>query len=377
MMQNNLKDQEGQSLILITFLAVAIIAFMGLLLDGGRVYAARRQSQNAADAAAFAAARELVTRNNNGTNNGAAEDAKILTVARSFATQNGVSAASDVVAYYINSDGSQGNAIGVYGYVPTTAIGVRVQATAHTQPFMIAIVNGGNQIDTESQATMKSGILTQFNGAMPMTVKYQSFSYGQTVQMMGQTTGPGGFQWLAETANTSCQGGGSAQDLANAIQNPPSTITKQADPSGNYLNPTNDASVNNLDHYFCSSTGISGADAVASALDYWLSLPVAQRHWIIPVYDYSCQVTDTNCTGGGNGSKMVYHIKAFAEFIPTGYYLSNSHSNGITKADCSLLDPSNPPQCVQGTFQGFTSLGHGDSGQVCDTSSGCALWLSE
>jgi hypothetical protein len=50
------RTERGQALVLIIFAIVAIFAFAGVALDGGRVYSERRRAQNAADAAAFAAA---------------------------------------------------------------------------------------------------------------------------------------------------------------------------------------------------------------------------------------------------------------------------------------------------------------------------------
>lgn len=48
------KHQRGQALILIVLATTALIAITGLAVDGGIAYAARRQAQNAADAASLA-----------------------------------------------------------------------------------------------------------------------------------------------------------------------------------------------------------------------------------------------------------------------------------------------------------------------------------
>ena len=49
----------GQSMILFAVAVVAILGFLGLVLDGGRIYFEKRRLQGAADAGAFAAAQEL------------------------------------------------------------------------------------------------------------------------------------------------------------------------------------------------------------------------------------------------------------------------------------------------------------------------------
>jgi Flp pilus assembly protein TadG len=50
------KHENGQALILIVLSIVALVAITGLAVDGGIVYASRRQAQNAADSAAMAGA---------------------------------------------------------------------------------------------------------------------------------------------------------------------------------------------------------------------------------------------------------------------------------------------------------------------------------
>ncbi len=51
--------QRGQTLVAVAVMLVVLIGFLGLVIDGGNVYAQRRQMQNAADASALAGARVL------------------------------------------------------------------------------------------------------------------------------------------------------------------------------------------------------------------------------------------------------------------------------------------------------------------------------
>ena len=53
---NHKKSEKGQAIILIVFAIVGLVGLTGLTVDGGLVYADRRQAQNAADSAALAAA---------------------------------------------------------------------------------------------------------------------------------------------------------------------------------------------------------------------------------------------------------------------------------------------------------------------------------
>jgi hypothetical protein len=76
-------SERGQSLVVVILLFLAFIAVLGLVLDGGRVYAARRQAQNAADAGALAGATHLCTYIDQANVEAAAEG-----VARDYALKN-------------------------------------------------------------------------------------------------------------------------------------------------------------------------------------------------------------------------------------------------------------------------------------------------
>ncbi len=55
-----LPRESGQALVIVAVILVALVGLLGLVIDGGNVYAQRRQMQNAADAAALAGARALI-----------------------------------------------------------------------------------------------------------------------------------------------------------------------------------------------------------------------------------------------------------------------------------------------------------------------------
>src|SRR5262245_61534210 len=108
MKPNQYTSEEGQSMVLIALAFVALLVMAGLVIDGGRDYTARRQSQNASDAAAFAGAEVLAAR----TGNGLSDDRKVRDAIYAYALNNGVSATSDVVANY-----TRFGLTGVYGTV--------------------------------------------------------------------------------------------------------------------------------------------------------------------------------------------------------------------------------------------------------------------
>lgn len=53
---NRNRSESGQAIVFIAIALVAMFGFVGLAVDGGRVYSEQRRAQNAADAAAYAAA---------------------------------------------------------------------------------------------------------------------------------------------------------------------------------------------------------------------------------------------------------------------------------------------------------------------------------
>ena len=52
-------DDRGATMILFAVVLIGLLALSGLVIDGGRLFAERRQQQNAADFASMAATREL------------------------------------------------------------------------------------------------------------------------------------------------------------------------------------------------------------------------------------------------------------------------------------------------------------------------------
>ena len=75
---NGKSIERGQSIVLLMLVVVGILAFAALSVDGGIIYSQRRQSQIAADSAAFTAALAI------------AEDLDYVAAARSQAAANGI-----------------------------------------------------------------------------------------------------------------------------------------------------------------------------------------------------------------------------------------------------------------------------------------------
>lgn len=70
-------QQRGQTLVIVAIMLVVLVGFLGLVVDGGNVYAQRRQMQNAADAAALAGARAMAVDGHSAVEGAAAEYAQM------------------------------------------------------------------------------------------------------------------------------------------------------------------------------------------------------------------------------------------------------------------------------------------------------------
>lgn len=279
-------NQLGQSLVIIAIMMTAILAFLGLLIDGGRAYEGRRICQNAADSGAFSGAQALTVR----TGNDSAADLKIKTTISTFAIANGAASAANVSANYIYDDGSLGPVIGS-GAVPSTATGVKVNVSLSFQPFLLTVLSGSASAAVSATATAQSGPPTEMDNLMPMTLQTQTFTYGVPYQLFGNVTGSGAFQWLSYDCLSS------NGDLVD------------------YLTQAKSSGVVEVGDSVCSGPGVENSHTVNEALDAWLAKPADERIWTIPIYDY---VT-------ASGSNLLYHIVAFALFEFDGYRFTGSN----------------------------------------------------
>lgn len=135
-MTNPVKEENGQSVVLIALALVAVLAMLGLVYDGANAYAQRRRMQNSADAASLAGARVLALRENNN----AQTEQDILTAVNSYATNNG--GPTTITGIFIDNSGSQvGAQIGVNGGVPGGATGVRVTSRIGFPTFFLGVIN--------------------------------------------------------------------------------------------------------------------------------------------------------------------------------------------------------------------------------------------
>jgi hypothetical protein len=133
-------------LVLFVLALVAIIAGVGLVIDGGFAFAQRRSEQNAADLAAFAGANALL--------NG----------------QNATAAAMAAAAANDYTDGVNGTNVDV----SVTSTTVKVDITAPHANYFAGVV-GQPSWDVSVTATALAGIPTKFSGIAPFILSQENF----------------------------------------------------------------------------------------------------------------------------------------------------------------------------------------------------------
>lgn len=159
--------QRGQVIVIFTLALVAMIAMVGLVIDGGAAFAQRRGQQNAADLAALAGADALY----NGRT-----DAEAVTVAQAAAASNG--AAGMNVNVSVNS--------GI----------VKVDVTAPHRNYFAAVV-GQPTWQIATTATALAGIPNTASGAAPVIMPIDDFNADGSpkAEYMAANCAPAGCLW--------------------------------------------------------------------------------------------------------------------------------------------------------------------------------------
>jgi hypothetical protein len=169
-----MRKERGQAIILVVFAMVALLALVGLAIDGGRLYSARRRTQNAADAAAIAGTRELAQVIMSCGSGTGAQDEAVANAVSEFARQNGVSVFPPdgfLTAWYVDQEE---NRLGrVYaGAIPNGATGVEVTQVV-TDPTTFLKVLGMQDYTAGANAMAMTGPIQNLgngSGMLPIAV---------------------------------------------------------------------------------------------------------------------------------------------------------------------------------------------------------------
>lgn len=208
-----MKNERGQAMILLVFGILVLLAFTGLAVDGGRMYSGRRQSQNAADAAALAGARELAELIMACESGSAANDGQVALAVVDLARLNGVdhfSPDGHVAAWYVDANETRLGSVGFGLGIPDGATGVEVSLVlTQATTFMKAL--GRQDFVTPASAMAMAGPIKNFpggGGLLPIGVPLEvinALDEDETFYMM-ENNKPEGGSFCRDGAATMCIG---------------------------------------------------------------------------------------------------------------------------------------------------------------------------
>jgi len=385
---------RGQAAIIIAISCVALIAVLGLAIDGGSTYERRRSAQNAADGSSMAAARVMLGKYDAmilayayDVDGDALDDQEIDQALTTYGAAHGVSR-NRLEAYYVNeSKQVVGSAqVGNYGSVPWTqgAKGIAVIALAETETFFMGMF-GWDIVSAKATATAFMGVAADSGVGLPLmpvgffteTGNIDNLVIGQEYTLIvGDTRyGSGNWgwvnfneetsgsrtvvqAWLACGFNPNAAGDSGWGEWAATSSNPDCLDQMGVNHAGG---PTS--------HYTCGDPGCTiPADNVLvpylkwgrGSEGWWLAGSSGtvrsncedlddflqnNNEYFVPIFDF--------WTGG---SQPLYHLAAIGKFLITS-----------DQVDCHARDETGRPYehwHIRGVFQDFYTAGatgrHGD-----------------
>jgi len=168
------RDKErGQALIVLAFALLALAAFAGLAIDGGRLYAQRRQTQNAADAAAMAGAGTLAEFISKCASADAANDNRVAAAIVDMARLNGIdhfSPDGELEAWYVDADFQPVGRVGWATGIPYSATGIKTSLTYSDTATFMRVVGRTHLVVTAEALAMIGPVVQANSGILPIAV---------------------------------------------------------------------------------------------------------------------------------------------------------------------------------------------------------------
>lgn len=364
------RDVRGQVLVIVAVAMVAVVAMVGLVVDGGFAWGKQRDTQNGADAAAEAGAIVLAQRLAGVAP--AKTDADVEAAVLLAGTENAIDPPS---AWYTDITGNLLDDLGVVvtsradaarvgdGLIPANAAGVEAIGSQTFDTFLVRVI-GFDQLTATAPATAVAGYVTDVCSAeagcdvIPITVPTTVLGcdgqndpapvfpteYWNTTNPVPITiplcqNGPGNVGWLDWTPT-----GGGTQELEQSIRY-----------------PDNDQ-MTIEDWFYVTSTGNVNSAQIENALNQTWGGKVV----MIPLFNGTCDTQPggpglANCPApnvGGNGQQQWYHLQELASFLLCGG--TPSWCDGTYGPDDDILGPG----YAQGAYVS------GNNTATCDTGNG-------
>ena len=162
--------QRGQSIVLVAGGMIAMLAMVGLVIDGGNAFAQQRSTQNGMDAASEAGAVELARRmmGVDPVGDDVTWDLRVRDAVTATAANNGLTSTGK--AEYVDRDGSFLGAYVGDGVIPANTQGVHAGGTRTFSTFFVNYL-GIPAFTAAAEATAVTGfaIETGFGNVMPLT----------------------------------------------------------------------------------------------------------------------------------------------------------------------------------------------------------------
>jgi hypothetical protein len=334
------KKENGQAIVILAVAIVVLLAFVALAIDAGNGYTAKRQVQNAADAAALAGARQIVLECAKLGQNPGPNEASIRDRVTQMVDANSSGAAFH--AYFVGEDGARlsDNEIGTLGAVPcncpSRGQGVEVIASNSTTSFFAGLI-GKPTLDVQATAKARYGAVNQVtSGLYPFTRRNVPLEYGQEVNLRvldNADTAPGNFGWLT------WDGANSTPKLCASLTAPGNSQTYfNPGVPPNWVADPNDHAIA-IGKWVQGLPGNKNANCVKELLQWHIDNQTAM---IIPLYD---DVTE-------QGSHVNYKVASFAAF--------QIHSFDFTAGK----------EGISGTFIKWVTNGEWATGVTCSSDPG-------
>lgn len=167
------KREQGQAIVIMVFAFLVLVAFAGLAIDGGRLYAQRRKTQNAADAAAVAGAMKLAEYITKCASSGTPNDNAVAMAIVNLAQYNGIdhfSPDGHVDAWYVDDEGANLGLVGWNRGIPNSATGIKASLTLSDTATFMKILGYQDLVIISESIAMVGPISQVSGGVLPIGV---------------------------------------------------------------------------------------------------------------------------------------------------------------------------------------------------------------
>jgi hypothetical protein len=336
---DNKRTESGQSILVIAFIVMILLALVAVVVDVGNAYAHRRIVQNAVDAAAMAGVRQLAFRGT-GDPPMTVLHIQVSNVINDFAEDNGLNR-DDVRAWFVNDEGTRVDAVHQsLSPVPQNAVGVEVEGDLPFETYFAHLLGFPTMtVTADSNGYVQTGPCSG-NCLFPVVLAGSTFAdepggkpvVGKVYKLWddGQLA-PGNFGWAYWVD-------GDGQLRGTPPQGPQVTVL-----SPNILDTCRSGAweVGDWVHGDCGVNFQPVLDELNQRIQN--SLPVTVT---IPIYD---EVTE-------QGNNTVFHIAGFAAFRLVCAHSSRAHYAG----DCGPDANQDNEKYLTGEFVRMVTTGFED-----------------